>query len=116
MADENPDNKPQDEKPEEKKTTPLKKPRELLRKRLKAKFNQASKSEVAEVLKDTAEDLKSNNKERVGLAIATVIPGGWFAYYAHRHHKYKKKHQNDDTQPEADDKQAPPKAAKPPQP
>lgn len=114
MADETPDNKPQDKKPEEK-AAPAKPPRPLLRQRLKAAFNKAAKSEVAEVVKDTAEDLKSNNKERVGLAVATVIPGGWIAYYAHRHHKYKKKHENDDA-PDADDKQAPPKSAKPPQP
>jgi hypothetical protein len=83
------------------KPDPAEKPyRVPLRQRLRAKFDKAKKSEVAEVLKDTADDLKSNNKERVGLAVATVIPGGWFAYYAHRHHKYKKKHANDDT-PEA---------------
>lgn len=90
-------------------------PRTPLRQRLKARFNKAAKSEVAEVLKDTAEDLKNNNKERVAFGVATVIPGGWIAYYAHRHHKYKKKHENDDA-PDADDKQAPPKSAKPPQP
>lgn len=119
MEEPKPDQKPDAEKSadpqREAKISPP--PRTPLRQRLKAKFNKVSKSEVAEVIKDTAEDLKSNNKERVGLAVATVIPGGWIAYYAHRHHKFKKKHGNDD-KPEADAPQqpAPPGKSAPPKP
>lgn len=86
-------------------------PRTPLRQRLKARFNKAAKSEVAEVLKDTAEDLKNNNKERVAFGVATVIPGGWIAYYAHRHHKFRNKQAgNDDASAgPAQKKPAPPK-------
>ncbi len=87
-----------------------------LRQRLRAKFEKAKKSEVAEVLKDTADDLRDNNKERVGLAVATIIPGGWFAYYAHRHHKYKKKHANDDASAAPEASELPKKKPAPPQP
>ena len=109
MADESPDNKPKDEQ-----TAPP--PRTPLRQRLRAKFNKAAKSEVAQVLKETAEDLKSNNKERVGLAVATVIPGGWIAYYAHRHHKFKKSQGDNDDAPPADSSPLPPKKNAPPKP
>ena len=114
MADESPDNKPKDQQP----SAPP--PRTPLRQRLRAKFNKAAKSEVAQVLKETAEDLKSNNKERVGLAVATVIPGGWIAYYAHRHHKFKKSQGDNDDAPEtdtpADSSPLPPKNSAPPKP
>lgn len=113
--------KPNDEKPKDEQQPAI--PRTPLRQRLRAKFNKAAKSDVAQVLKETAEDLKSNNKERVGLAVATVIPGGWIAYYAHRHHKFKKNHAGnddatpaDDATPEAPSSPLPPKKAAPPKP
>jgi hypothetical protein len=95
-----------DEKPAEKKPG-----RVPLRQRLKAKFNAAKESEFAEMVKDTAEDLKNSRKERVGLAAATIIPGGWIAYYAHRRHKFKKKTAGNDSAalPKRQRKQNPPR-------
>ena len=122
MADESPDNKPKDEAPksETPPAAPVPPARTPLRQRLKAKFNKAAKSDVAQVLKETAEDLKSNNKERVGLAVATIIPGGWIAYYAHRHHKFKKGQADDggdnDASPPESSPLPPPKNPAPPKP
>lgn len=103
MTDETPPENKADDK-----TPP---PRIPLRQRLRAKFNDAAKSKAAEMIKDTAEDLRNSNKERVGLAAAVVIPGGLIAYYAHRRHQFKKKNaENDNTAPpERQKKQPPPK-------
>lgn len=103
MTDETPPENKADDK-----TPP---PRTPLRQRLRAKFNDAAKSKAAEMIRDTAEDLKNSNKERAGLAAAAIIPGGFVGYYLHRRHKFKKKHaENDDAEPPVQTKkQQPPK-------
>ena len=105
MTDETP---PEKKEPDDKATPP---PRVPLRQRLKAKFNKAAQSDAAELIRDTAEDLKNSKKERVGLAAAAIIPGGFIGYYIHRRHKFKKKNaENDDSAPpEQQKKQQPPK-------
>jgi hypothetical protein len=101
---------PDEKKPDENKPDAGKPARVPLRQRLRAKFNAASKSKAAEMIKDTAEDLRSSNKERAGLAAAVIIPGGFVGYYLHRRHKFKKKHaDNDDALPSKQKKQQPPK-------
>jgi hypothetical protein len=112
MAEETPDQPPENNPPENNGTPP----RVPLRQRIKARFNKAANSEPVKIIKDTAEDLRTNNKERWAFGVATIIPGGWIGYGAHRVHKYHKKNaDNDDgAAPDAPAPQQPP--PKPPKP
>lgn len=105
MTDETP---PEKKEPDDKAPLP---PRVPLRQRLKAKFNKAAQSDTAEMIRDTADDLRNSKKERVGLAAAAIIPGGFIGYYIHRRHQFKKKNAENDNAdaPQQPKKQQPPK-------